>query len=233
MPTTAIARKSHVVTTSAPSPGAADRRTEVEPAAGQFYMGRRLDNRPESLATWRIATSHLAVGSGVAELLGTAPAPSAPGAIGAVDVQTRASEVRIVLAANSAVTADMRLWGQGRLTHHCDGIVHLSPASVSGELCGCPALMAERKALAKAGRGPHPSATVRFRLAQAPALGQFRFQSASWKFAESLPGVRAKLAAIEGAALCELAIRRVDVPVGGGSCLAYRIPVLTVLGPWG
>ncbi|MFG2848524.1 hypothetical protein ACGF12_35995 [Kitasatospora sp. NPDC048296] len=233
MPVTALARKSPnptaAILTSAAS---AQSPSAVAQPVGRLHLGRRVDNRPESLAAWRVTTSQLPVAVAVADHFELAHPRTAAATDGEIEVMTRTPTMRIITNAE-AITTDMRLWGQGRLVHHCNGSTFLSPPTAAGSPCGCPRSMADRRALAKAGRGPHPSVTVDFRLAQLPGLGMFRFQSASWKFAESLPAVRAALDATGGEALCELAIQRVDVPIGGGSHLAYRMPVLTVLGPWG
>lgn len=231
MPVTATARNPHLATVSAPASGL------PTPAArhpvGQFHLGRRVDNRPESLATWRVTTSESQVALAVADHFDAAPTESAPSPDGEIEILTAASAVRVVIAGSPSINADMRLWGRGQLVHHCDGVVFLSPPSTAGSACGCPRAMSDRKALAKSGRGPQPSVTVSFRLAQDPSRGMFRFQSPSWNFATSLPAVRGALDAIGGEALCDLAIQRVDVPIRGGASLAYRMPVLTVLGPWG
>ncbi|MFD7577296.1 hypothetical protein [Kitasatospora sp. NPDC059817] len=233
MPVTALARNSHTPTAAILTSAASTQsHSAVAQPVGRLHLGRRVDNRPESLATWLVTTSQSSIAVAVADHFDVAHARAVAAADGEIEVMTRTPTMRIVVNAE-AITANMRRWGQGRLVHHCDGTVFLSPPTAAGSHCGCPPSMTDRKALAKAGRGPHPSVTVDFRLAQLPGLGVFRFQSASWKLAESLPTVRAALDATGGEALCELAIQRVDVPVGGGSHLAYRMPVLTVLGPWG
>ncbi|WP_051838325.1 hypothetical protein [Streptomyces sp. NRRL WC-3742] len=233
MPVTALARKSPTTTAAMLASAASTQSpSAIAQPVGWLHLGRRVDNRPESLATWRVTTSQLSVAAAVADHFVVATADAAAAEDDEIEVMTRTPTMRIIVN-TEAITVDMRRWGQGRLVHHCDGAAFLSPPTAAGSPCGCPRSMADRKALAKAGRGPHPSVTVDCRLAQAPGLGMFRFQSASWKLAESLPTVRAALAATGGEALCELAIRRVDVPIGGGSHLAYRMPALTVLGPWG
>lgn len=226
---TATARKYYLTSPTAPTVGTDDQRAAPDaPPAGRFHMGRRIDNRPESLPHWRVTSPNMETATAVAQLLGGSAIPNDK----AVEVLTTAPVVRIVLDGVRSVTTEMRLWGPKGLVHHCDGTLFLSPTDARGNPCGCPSSSEERAKLAKMLKAPQPETTVNFRLAEYYDLGRFGFSSPSRLLADEAPEIRAQLAAITGEALCELALELVTVTVAGGAEVSFRRPTLKVIGPW-
>ncbi|MGV4924120.1 hypothetical protein [Streptomyces sp. BHT-5-2] len=120
----------------------------------------------------------------------------------------------------------------GRPTHACDGVEFTDPEDPRrGQPSGCPATVQERKAAAKAGHGPKPVQRIEFRLADAPELGKFRLMTGSWDFMKSLESLWRELEAVGGPALCSLGLELVEFTTKSGVDVAYRKPVLKVLGP--
>ncbi|MFJ5882933.1 hypothetical protein [Kitasatospora cineracea] len=194
---------------------------------GRFHAGRRIGNRPESLPNWRVSTTTPEIAAAVSHLLGGTSADDCVD-----EVVTGSPAVRIVLDGACSVTTEMRLWGPKGVVHHCDGALFLSPAKVRGNPCGCPASSEERAALAKALKAPQPTTTVTFRLAERYGLGRFEFSSPSRMLADEACEIRARLSALTGEVLCELALELVTVTVAGGAEVSFRKPTLKIIKPW-
>lgn len=203
---------------------------------GRFRSGKTEGNRPVSLAEWRVTTGDPAVANEVSELLGGEVAEWETTGEDSLEVLTTSARVSILVDGADAITSRMVLWGaNGTRIHVCDGVEFLEPEERRGQPCGCPALLAERKAAAKAGYGPKPDVSVRFRLAERPELGYFRFSSASWDLVRVLHEIENALDAVDGPARCTLSLELVEfTPKGGpmaGRKVAYRKPVVRVHGP--
>lgn len=199
---------------------------------GRFRSGRLNGNRPESLSSWRVTTGDPEVAAALAEHFGGTPEEWPTTGEDFLEVTTSTAKVRVIVDGPEALTADMKLWGRQGLIHHCDGVMFLSPEVDAGKLCGCPELLAERKAFAKSGRGPQPSINLVFRLVDDPGLGLFRFQSASWKLAEVLHEIHNALAAVDGPALAELSLELVEFTTKKGQDVSFFKPTVKVLGTW-
>ncbi|RKN09633.1 hypothetical protein D7319_11250 [Streptomyces radicis] len=200
---------------------------------GRFRSGRMVGTRPEALSEWRVTTGDPEVAAEVAELLGGEPAEWQTTGEDYLEVLTDAESVRVVIDGPDALSADMKLWGpRGQLVHHCDGVSFLSPDEDAGKPCGCPELLADRKAYAKSGRGPSPSVNLVFRLAANTGLGLFRFGSSSWKLAEVVHEINAALTNVGGPARSELTLELVQFRTKAGVDVAFRKPTVKVLGPW-
>lgn len=199
----------------------------TDDTVGRFHSGRSVNNVPESLSEWRVSTDDPEVGQALAQLLGRRAddTPEDPDH----DFVTDVDKVLIVLDGPGAIAADMKLWNRSQLVHHCDGVEFLSPETDMGNPCGCPALFAERKAAAKAFRGPSPSINITFRLADDYELGLFRFQSGAWTLAEVLHEIENALARVQGEALAELSLELVEYTTKAGRAVSYRKPVIKVL----
>ncbi|BAJ29919.1 MULTISPECIES: hypothetical protein [Kitasatospora] len=194
------------------------------PTTGRFYTGRRKENRPESLPSWRLSDTTAETASAVALVLGGLPTLDD----GQADLVTRSAVLPVVLDSPAAVSTELRLWGPKGLVHHCDGTLFLSPSDLRGMPCGCPVSAGERSALAKRLQAPQPETTVSFRLAGHPELGRFEFRSPSRLFADSAAEVRSRLVGATGDTICRLALELVTVLVSGGAELSFRAPRLAI-----
>ncbi|GAA5011690.1 hypothetical protein [Kitasatospora paranensis] len=200
--------------------------------AGVFAAGKTDENRvPVGLSEWRIKTGSPIIADAVAELFGGTPQYIGSSRELHLAVDTRANTVPILMAGLNDLCVDMKLWNRGELVHHCDGVEFLSPAKKRGTPCGCPATLSERKNSARDFMGPSPSIEVTFRLADRPDLGEFQFKTGTWTLLGALEGVENDLAAVDGPALCELSLVRVDVVTKNGQNAHYMKPEIRVLGP--
>ncbi|WP_129767442.1 hypothetical protein [Streptomyces sp. L-9-10] len=199
--------------------------------AGRFHQGRIAEgNRPQALDTWRVTTDDAQVAARIADLHGGQLSPNGGSGKRAYEILTARESVRILMDGPDAVSARMVLWSSKGKIHECDGVVFLSPADVKGRPCGCPLLVEDRKALAKEGRGPQPTIELTFRLMAAPSLGKFQFHTGSWEAAKRLPQLAEELDAVEGPAVCDFTTELVTLTATSGTPVAYRRPVVTVLG---
>ncbi|MFE0701175.1 hypothetical protein [Streptomyces sp. NPDC058872] len=199
---------------------------------GRFHSGRSVNGIPEALSAWKVSTGDPEVADAIAQLMGGTPEETDSQSENFIEILTEAKRVKVVLAGADAITSDMKLWNGNVLIHHCDGVEFLSPDEDRGKACGCPALMEDRKAAAKTKRGPSPSISVLFRLAEDYDLGLFRFQTGSWKLAETLHEIGNALDKIKGEALAELGIELVEYTTKKGRDVSYFKPVVKVLKPW-
>ncbi|OKI71405.1 recombination directionality factor [Streptomyces sp. MJM1172] len=207
------------------------RRQFADDFVGRFRSGRQVGNRPESLKTWRVTTNEVETADAISKLMGGTPAEWETTGEDFNEVITETDKVLIVINGPKALTADMKLYGRQGLIHHCDGVQSLMEED-KGELCGCPALMEDRKAQAKTGRGPSPYTNLVFRLAEDYDLGVFRFQSTAWKLAEVIHEIDNELSAYSGEVLAELSLELVEFTTKAGRDVSYRKPVVKVLKAW-
>lgn len=200
--------------------------------AGRFRAGMQLNNRPVSLEHWRITAGDPEVAKAVHELFGgSAPEEWETTKEDALQVLTERDAVKVVVDSADDVTFRMALYGMQGPIHVCDGVEFTDPEDAQyGKPCGCPSTVQERKALAKAGRGPKPDCRITFRLADDPALGKFRLMTGSWDFTKSLERVWADLDEVGGPALCTLRLELVKFTTKSGVNVEYRKPVLQVHG---
>lgn len=199
---------------------------------GRFHSGRSVNGIPEALSAWKVSTGDPEVADAIAQLMGGTPEETDSTSENFIEILTEAKRVKVILAGADAITSDMKLWNGNVLIHHCDGVEFLSPDEDRGKACGCPALMEDRKAAAKTKRGPSPSIAVTFRLAEDYDLGLFRFQTGSWKLAETLHEIGNALDKIKGEALAELGIELVEYTTKKGRDVSYFKPVVKVLKSW-
>ncbi|MFJ7592287.1 hypothetical protein ACIQZO_33960 [Streptomyces sp. NPDC097617] len=195
-------------------------------------FGRIIDGKLLSQPVWRLLPTSAHMAESVAGVFGVEPHRCQVDGSGDVEVVSEKNALRVVIERPESLTTHMKSWDSRGLAHHCDGGIHLSPAARAGRPCGCPSLMTERKARAKLGQGPQPVTTLLFRLADASALGLFRFRSSSWRFAEAVEETRAHLVGVSGAAVCDLAIETVEFTTENGRRVCYQKPVVRVLGQW-
>ncbi|MFI0716621.1 hypothetical protein ACH4SK_39780 [Streptomyces inhibens] len=196
---------------------------------GQFQFGCVIDNRPVALPDWRVTTDDSGVAAEVARIVGGRTESALINGSDPLEVVTESPSVQV---GPGGIATHMKLWGSRGLMHHCDGVVFLSPDGARGRPCGCPRLMADRKEQAKLGRGPQSNTVAIFRLAGNYDMGDFRFQSISWKLAETVRDVRGELAALDDSTLCELSLEAVEFGTKSGRRVSYYKPVVKALGPW-
>ncbi|MFI8263694.1 hypothetical protein [Streptomyces sp. NPDC085665] len=213
-------------------PDAMPKGTFSDDTVGRFHSGKSVDGLPVALPEWRVSTGDPEVAAAVAQLLGGTPVETDSTSENYIEVETATDKVKVVLSGVDAITSDLKLWNGPNLIHHCDGVEFLSPDEDRGRPCNCPRLMEDRKAAAKSKRGPSPSISVTFRLADDYDLGLFRFQTGSWKLAEVLHTVENALEKVGGEALCSLELELVEYTTKKGRDVSYRKPVIKVLKSW-
>ncbi|MCF3119704.1 hypothetical protein IPZ68_08270 [Streptomyces arenae] len=213
-------------------PDALPKQSFSDDTVGRFHGGRQENGIPVALGEWRVTTGDPDVASAIAQLMGGQPEETDSTSENFIEVLTTQSKIKVVLSGADAVTSDMKLWNGSALIHHCDGVEFLAPDEDRGKACGCPALMEDRKAAAKSKRGPAPSIAVTFRLAEDYNLGLFKFQTGSWKLAETLHEIGNALDKVDGEALAELSLELVEYTTKKGRDVSYRKPVIKVLKPW-
>ncbi|MFE6493387.1 hypothetical protein [Streptomyces sp. NPDC057748] len=211
---------------------------------GRFRSGRLVGKAPEALNDWRITTGDPVVADKIAQLFGGAPEEWETDKEDNLEVLTDSASVEIIIESSDAVDASMKLFGMSGLVHHCDGVKFLSPDEDKGEPCGCPAAFQDRKDKARTGRGPKPSVDVTFKLADAPELGLFRFNSGSWELVKVLHNVIADIdkaggreyadddtVTVKGGAVrATLSIENVSYTTKAGRDVSYNKPVVKVTG---
>lgn len=201
-----------------------------EPIVGQFHVGRHKNGRPVAASSWRVTTREQPVVAAlIAHYANASVAREANGG-SAVEVLTGCDRVPVVLNGQRAVTFRMVLQGAGEIFHSCDGYRLLDPMRRSGDPCGCPSTLEERRAAAAAGRGPVPETQVRFRLAELPSIGMFGLNSSSWAFAEALPQLRHALGRASGPVQCALGYDMVEFTTRSGVDVSYRRPLVELAG---
>ncbi len=213
-------------------PAAKPKATFSDDTVGRFHSGKSVDGLPVALSEWRVSTGDPEVAAAIAQLLGGTPIETDTDRENYIEVETSVDKVKIVISDAEAITSDLKLWNGSSLIHHCDGIEFLSPDEDKGKPCRCPELMEDRKAAAKAKRGPSPSISVSFRLAEDYDLGLFRFQTGSWMLAQVLHEVENALDKVDGEALCSLELELVEYTTKKGRDVSYRKPVIRVLKSW-
>ncbi|MEU8840263.1 hypothetical protein AB0D97_14180 [Streptomyces roseus] len=197
---------------------------------GRFRSGRLVGKQPEALNEWRVTTGDPVVAAEIARLMGGDPEEWDTDKEDNIEVLTDSSSVEIIIESSDKIDASMKLFGMSGLVHHCDGVEFLSPDEDKGEACGCPPMLQDRKDKAKAGRGPKPSIDVVFKLAEAPELGLFRFNSGSWELVKVLHTVLADVDAYEGSPVrATLSIENVSYTTKAGRDVSYNKPVIKVL----
>ncbi|MFG2147511.1 hypothetical protein ACGFRG_25495 [Streptomyces sp. NPDC048696] len=213
-------------------PSAKPTSTFSDDTVGRFHGGRQENGVPVALSEWRVTTGDPDVAAAIAQLIGGTPVETDSTSENYIEIMTGTDKVKAVLSGPDAITSDLKLWNGNVLIHHCDGIEFLSPELDKGKPCGCPPLMEDRKAAHKAKRGPGPSISVTFRLAEDYDLGVFRLQTGSWKLAEVLHEVENALNKVSGEALTELSLELVEYTTKKGRDVSYRKPSIRVLKSW-
>lgn len=195
---------------------------------GRFHVARQRGGRPIAVSAWRITTEDHAIADALGGVYGGVPQLLGTGDERVVEVLTCCDRVPVLLDGRGAVSLRMVKRGPGETFHVCDGTRFLEPAGARGSLCGCPTNLADRKAAARAGRGPMPEVRIGFRLTDLPELGVFSFVSTSWELAAELPALAAALDVAAVPALGVLRCELVEFITRSGLAVSYRRPVVEV-----
>jgi hypothetical protein len=184
---------------------------------GRFRAGYVTPNgKPASVTAWRITTGDPDVAQTLAELYGGEPQEWTPGSAKAediIEVFTETASIEVILDGHSAIRSEMVLFGPAGPIRKCDGVEQkgTEPGDPdTGAACACPGALDDRKKAAEKGKGCKPSVTIYFRLADAPDLGKFRFQSSSWILAADIAKAEAALDRIDGPARATLTLVQVE-----------------------
>ncbi|MFJ7588424.1 hypothetical protein ACIQZO_13765 [Streptomyces sp. NPDC097617] len=213
-------------------PNAKPKGSFSDDTVGRFHGGKQENGIPVALSEWRVTTGDPEVADAIAQLMGGSAVETDSTSENFIEILTTTNKVKVVLSGPNAISSDLKLWNSSQLIHHCDGVEFLSPDEDRGMPCRCPALMEDRKAAAKSKRGPSPSISVLFRLAEDYDLGLFRFQTGSWKLAEVLHEVENALEKVGGEALATIELELVEYTTKTGRDVSYRKPVIKVLKSW-
>lgn len=199
--------------------------------AFRFRSGMQRGGKPISLSDWRVTTGDREVAKTVAQLYGGKVEYWETSKEDYLEVITTANKVQIVIDGPQAIKDRRILWGRNGPIHECDGVYFLSPEKDAGKPCGCPSLLADRKAAARSQRGPAPHTSVTFRLADCYDLGLGTFSSTSWDLLTVLHEVRDDIERIGGEVLCELSLELVQFTTKAGRRVEYRRAVIRAIEP--
>jgi hypothetical protein len=211
----------------------------TDDTVGLFSAGKQVKDengnaRGESIDTWRVAVSDMAVAEALTQLFGGNIVENTESTADKfIDVFLAADSVSVVLSGEDAIELDYKQWVNGKLAHHCDGEKlkgHPSNPDKIGTACGCPTTFAERKQDGNDGIGPKPAIEVTFRLADDLDLGEFKMRTASWNTLKALPEIGEDLDSVGGEALASLAIEHVEFTSKTGKMkgklITYNFPTL-------
>lgn len=192
---------------------------------GKFRSGYQVNKRPASLTEWRVTTGDPDVAKTVQSMLG-GDKPQEWEATGEdnLEVFTDSGSVDIVLAGPAAIEARMLIWAKGaKRIVTCEGTVfETEGAPYSCETGG----FRNRREHEEAGHVCEPRITIEFRLADAPDLGIFRFETGAWSLASVVSRAIGDLQKIDGPAKASLALEKVEMKDGK----SFTKPVLSIKG---
>ncbi|WP_224768999.1 recombination directionality factor [Nocardioides ochotonae] len=210
----------------------------TDDVVGRFRSGYVANNMPVALSDWRVTTGDPEVAERVAELL-NGDEPQTWDATGEdnLEVFTKSTSVEVILDGPRALRQAMVLYGRKGILRVSDGETITYPEEDKGKPDPqAGQSLQERKDAARAGTGAEPRIELFFRLADAPDLGVFKFQSGSWSLARDLAyfGTEDELADYDGPVRATLALEPVSfVAKSGpraGQNVSYTKPVIKILG---
>ena len=204
--------------------------TPVTDTVGRFRSGHQLNKRPIALTNWRVTTDDPGVAGDIARLFGGEKqewdSEREP-----YEVFTTVPSVEVLVEPN-AIHTGMVLYGRAGAIRRCDGETMTYPAESKGQPCACASFssLADRKAAAANGTGCSPEIIIRFRLANEPDLGEFKFVTGSWSMARDIVQVEAALRACEGTQKATLSLEHVEFTTKEGQKRSFTKPVLALKG---
>lgn len=205
------------------------RNTFADDVVGKFRGGMMIGRRPQALSEWRVTTDDPDVADYIAETFGGTPEEWDTEKSDNIQILTTAKTVEIVIESAKSLRSRLALYGQAGPIHVCDGAYfvagHPEDGAV-GEACGCPRSLQDRKEKSKAGTGPKPDITLRFKLADAPDLGYFLFGTGSWTLVNDLDQIEAALSQGDGPFPAVLKLELVEYTTKGGREVSYHRPVI-------
>lgn len=152
---------------------------------GRFRSGYQVNGQPASLTEWRITTGDPDVAGKVRELLGgDKPQSWETKGEDNLEVFTGSGSVDIIVAGPDAIDARMLIWprGQKRIVV-CDGSVF----DTDGRPYECEiGGFRNKKEHDEQDHLCEPRVSITFRLADAPELGLFKFESGAWSLATAI-----------------------------------------------
>ncbi|MGW0523036.1 recombination directionality factor [Crossiella sp. NPDC003009] len=205
------------------------RNTFIDDVVGRFRGGMLVGRRPVALSEWRVTTDDPDVADRIAELFGGTAEEWETDRADNRQVMTEVQTVPIVIEQADHLRARMVLLGLQGPVHQCDGMYSLAEDD-RGEPCGCPRSLTERKEKAKAGKGPRPDISLKFRLAADQDLGYFLFSSGSWSLVNDLPELESQLTQAGGPVQAELRIVHVAYTTKSGRDVEYHRPEIVLKG---
>lgn len=203
--------------------------TEV---VGRFRSGYQINNRPAALGEWRVTTADHDAAEAVMELLGSEheePQEWETKGDDIYEVFTKTDSVEIVLDGLQAIDARMVVWTRGAKKIFVCGGEPYEPEKSEPYICeeGDYTTKAEHD---EQGHVCEPLIKVRFRLADAPDLGLFEFQTGAWSLASVIGTVMYDLQRVDGPARASLSLEPVEFQKDGKN-VKFTKPVIRVLGP--
>lgn len=204
----------------------------VSDVVGRFRSGHQINNRPISLKEWRVTTGDPEVADSVLDLLGGDEVSTweAKGEDN-LEVFTNSQSVDIILAGTEAIDARMVVWARGakRIVVCHDEVYDTEGGPFECEEGG----YRTRAEHDEQGHVCEPVIKVRFRLAEAPDLGIFEFQTGAWSLATQVGYVLNDIEDndTEGnGVVATLALEQVEFE-SEGQKRKFTKPVITVTGP--
>ena len=196
---------------------------------GRFRSGHQLSKRPIALSEWRVTTDDPTIADKISELYG-GERQSWDSEREPFETFTNVSTVNVIVEPD-AIRSSMVLYGRAGAIRRCDGETIFYPKESAGTPCVCAgaATMQERKAAAQAGTGCQPEVIIRFRLADAPDLGVFKFVTGSWSMAKDIGPIENQLSALLVPQKATLTLEPVSFEKDGLK-RQFTKPVLALLG---
>src|SRR5690606_35209536 len=125
------------------------RQTFADDVVGRVRSGKAVNGIPAGLSTWRITTGDPDVAHAVADAFGGEVAEWETTKEDNLEVITETNTLPVIISSPEVISARLVLWGMGGVRiHECDGVTFLDEER-RGQPCGCPELLAERKAAAR------------------------------------------------------------------------------------
>lgn len=202
---------------------------------GRFRAGYQVNDRPVSLAKFRVTTEERATAEAVGELLGydvsiaSEPAKWDTESSQVWEVFTAADTVDVLLDGPGSVKSSLVMWGRVGKILETDGQFLYNE---QGELTDEPSVLTqgksfqELKAMHRAGKGPGPSLQAYFRLAASPELGKFSFYSGSWSAIKAWAIIEEKMVDADPDTPARLILDRREVMTPEGDEFKFSAPVL-------